>query len=492
MIFCLVATVAVYLSGSSPLYCDIMNVSDGKNYTLAPLSKSSVPPCAEANNNLRNKAIVSECLKGASTRKTLAEVELRVKQRENLENHMDQLNMDDADKEELKKRFSRDENNFSPNRQRLTVHDFETVSIIGRGAFGEVRVVRKKDTGEVYAMKYLKKDEMIKKNQVQHIRAERDLLAAADNKWLVKLLYSFQDAIYLYLVMEYMPGGDLMTVLMKYDILSEQQTRFFIAETAMAVKSVHDMNYVHRDLKPDNVLISRDGHVKLSDFGLCKAFGTPVSPYLEKYAHVAKTDDKLRADSDRTHPGHRDRKKAYSTVGTPDYIAPEVFSQRGYGQECDWWSLGVIMYECLVGYPPFYSDDPMSTCRKIVNWRRTLEFPPDVNLNPGTKDLIEKLICDVKDRLTFDDIVKHPFFKDVVWDKLHDTTPPIVPHVEHETDVSHFDNFEATKSSPSMQNEQDVRVSVESKRDLRGEEFVGYTFKRYDDQRPDVLDLFAD
>lgn len=442
--------------------------------------------------NSLTKQQITESLQTAITQKTLIEVEKRKEKLDNLEDHLENLSLSDDEKSELKKQFSEDAANHTPQRQRLTVHDFETVSIIGRGAFGEVKVVRKKDTGEVFAMKYMKKDDMIKKNQVQHIRAERDLLAAADNKWLVKLLYSFQDDVYLYLVMEYMPGGDLMTVLMKYDILKEEQTRFFIAETALAVKSVHDMNYVHRDLKPDNVLISRDGHVKLSDFGLCKAFGSPLSPYLEQYASVSKEEKKVRVDNEaRTHPGHRDRKKAYSTVGTPDYIAPEVFSQRGYGQECDWWSLGVIMYECLVGYPPFYSEDPMSTCRKIVNWKRTLEFPKDVRISSAAKDLIKKMVCDVKDRLTFEDIIKHPFFKKVDWSNIHKTRPPIVPHVEHETDVSHFDKFEETNFRPSMQDEQEVRVSVEKTRDQR-EQFVGYTFKRYDDQRPDVLDLFSD
>lgn len=444
---------------------------------------------------------IKKSLQTATTQRTLVEVEKRQQKRENLENHLENLSLDGEEKNELKKQLSEDAaagNGLTPPRQRLTVHDFETVSIIGRGAFGEVKVVRKKDTGEVYAMKYMRKDDMIKKNQVQHIRAERDLLAAADNQWLVKLHYSFQDDVYLYLIMEYMPGGDLMTILMKYDILKEDQTRFFIAETALAVKSVHDMNYVHRDLKPDNVLITRDGHVKLSDFGLCKAFGTPLSPYLEQYASVSKEEKLMptsKAERTLTHPGHRDRKKAYSTVGTPDYIAPEVFSQRGYGQECDWWSLGVIMYECLCGYPPFYSDEPMSTCRKIVNWRKTLEFPKDMRISSAAKDLIKRMVCDVKDRLTFDEIMKHPFFKSVDWANLHNQKAPIIPHVEHETDVSHFDNFEESHTRPSMQDEAAVRVSVQKKADVGAssqEEFVGYTFKRYDDERPAVLDLFSD
>ena len=151
--------------------------------------------------------------------------------------------------------------------KKMNVNDFETLTTIGRGAFGQVRICRKKDDKLVYAMKIMKKTEMLKKNQVAHIRAERDVLALADNPWVVKLHFSFQDDKMLYLVMEYLPGGDLMTILMKYDILTEEQTRFYIAETALAIASVHSLNYVHRDLKPDNILLDKDGHVKLSDFG---------------------------------------------------------------------------------------------------------------------------------------------------------------------------------------------------------------------------------
>lgn len=177
----------------------------------------------------------------------------------------------------------------------------------------------------------MKKSDMINKNQLGHVNAERNFLVSADNPWIVGLKYSFQDERYLYLVMEYVPGGDLMTLLMKKDILPENEAKFYIAETILAVQSVHKMNYIHRDLKPDNILIDKEGHIKLSDFGLCKLteikpkidFGKkdpngneppPPNEILTNLHHINKKNFK-----------NRDRKLAFSTVGTPDYIAPEVF-----------------------------------------------------------------------------------------------------------------------------------------------------------------------
>jgi serine/threonine kinase 38 len=203
------------------------------------------------------------------------------------------------------------------------------------------------------------------------VRAERDILAHADNPWIVELKCSFQDEKYLYLVMEFLQGGDLMTLLMEKDILSEEMSRFYIAETVLAVESVHSYNYIHRDLKPDNLLIGRTGHTKLSDFGLCKH--VEIKPRKTETVHENIRRDGL-GDPDNNKNGinsklfnkrseyKRARKLAYSTVGTPDYIAPEVFGQQGYNETVDWWSVGAILFEMLVGYPPFFSDDPSVTC----------------------------------------------------------------------------------------------------------------------------------
>ena len=155
-------------------------------------------------------------------------------------------------------------------RKKLTVKDFEPLSIIGRGAFGEVRICKIKETSEVVAMKKMKKSEMLYKNQVSHVKAERDVLIKAKNQWVVELKYSFQDEKHLYLVMEFLPGGDLMTLLMRKDILSEEESRFYIGETILAIETIHNLNYIHRDLKPDNVVFDEDGHARLTDFGLSK------------------------------------------------------------------------------------------------------------------------------------------------------------------------------------------------------------------------------
>ncbi|KAK3041365.1 hypothetical protein RJ639_002346 [Escallonia herrerae] len=342
-------------------------------------------------------------------------------------------------------------------RHKMGADDFEPLTMIGKGAFGEVRICREKTTGHVYAMKKLKKSEMLRRGQASLF--ERNLLAEVDSNCIVKLYCSFQDEEYLYLIMEYLPGGDMMTLLMRKDTLTEDEARFYVGETVLAIE----------DIKPDNLLLDRLGHMKLSDFGLCKpldcsnlhekdfSVGNNLSGALQSDGRPVAPK---RTQQEQLQHWQRNRRMlAYSTVGTPDYIAPEVLLKKGYGMECDWWSLGAIMYEMLVGYPPFYSDEPMSTCRKIVNWRTHLKFPEEAKLSPEAKDLISKLLCNVERRLGTkgaDEIKAHPWFNGIEWDKLYHIQAAFIPEVNDELDTQNFEKFEeadnqitsATKSGP--------------------------------------------
>lgn len=400
--------------------------------------------------------------------------------------------------------FSKNESQYLRlRRTRLALEDFHTVKVIGKGAFGEVRLVQKRDTGKIYAMKTLLKSEMYKKDQLAHVKAERDVLADANSPWVVSLYYSFQDPLYLYLIMEFLPGGDLMTMLIKWQIFTEDVTRFYIAECVLAIEAIHKLGFIHRDIKPDNILIDRRGHIKLSDFGLSTGFHKthdsnyykklldrePSKPGLGNVRNSVTVDPITLTMSNRQQmqTWRKSRRlMAYSTVGTPDYIAPEIFVNKGYGQECDWWSLGAIMFECLVGWPPFCSETPAETYRKIMNWRESLQFPEDVHLSPEAEDLILRLLTSADHRLGShgaDDIKSHPFFRGVNWEEIRHVEAPFIPKLRSITDTRFFptDELENVPDSPALaqaekEREQLQRDGLEAKADLP---FIGYTFSRF-------------
>eukprot|EP01083_Nonionella_stella_P063866 165978_1 len=391
--------------------------------------------------------------------------------------------LDDAKKNEMMNDYYRAEKKLlRDTRKKLGLSDFKLIKVIGKGAFGEVRVVRHVENGIVYAMKTMRKKDMIAKNQVAHVKAERDLMANASSisGFLVKLHYSFQDDTYLYLVMEYCGGGDLMTILMREDILSEIQTKFYIAELAVAINAVHELDFVHRDLKPDNILIANDGHIKLSDFGLAKSFNTENDEVISKYQTMKQslkdepTKEVESSGKKKKKAYHRDRKLMYSTVGTPDYIAPEVFSQKGYDKMVDWWSMGVIMFECLVGYPPFYAEDPLQTCRKIVHYRKYFKIPYDAKLSKECAELIHNLVCSYRRRYSFEQIKAHPFFKPVPWKNMNKMKPPFIPNLRSEVDTSNFENIQ---SEQDMASSKKPPPKIKAKKDNN---FAYYTFKPQD------------
>uniref|UniRef100_A0A670YFP7 Rho-associated protein kinase 1 n=1 Tax=Pseudonaja textilis TaxID=8673 RepID=A0A670YFP7_PSETE len=306
---------------------------------------------------------------------------------------------------------------------RMKAEDYEVVKVIGRGAFGEVQLVRHKSSRKVYAMKLLSKFEMIKRSDSAFFWEERDIMAFANSPWVVQLFYAFQDDRYLYMVMEYMPGGDLVNLMSNYDV-PEKWARFYTAEVVLALDAIHSMGFIHRDVKPDNMLLDKSGHLKLADFGTCMKMNK---------------EGMVRCDT---------------AVGTPDYISPEVLKSQGgdgyYGRECDWWSVGVFLYEMLVGDTPFYADSLVGTYSKIMNHKNSLSFPDDNDISKDAKNLICGFLTDREVRLGrngVEEIKRHPFFKNDQWswENLRDTVAPVVPDLSSDIDTSNFDDLEEDK-----------------------------------------------
>ncbi|KAL5714156.1 non-specific serine/threonine protein kinase [Ranunculus cassubicifolius] len=409
-----------------------------------------------------------------------------------LQRRAQEAHVSNEEQQEMLRNLERKETEYMRlQRHKVGIEDFELLTLIGRGAFGEVRLCRAKSTGEVFAMKKLKKSEMLSRGQVEHVRSERNLLAEVDSRCIVKLFYSFQDSDFLYLIMEYLPGGDFMTLLMREDTLSEDVSRFYMAESILAINSIHLHNYVHRDIKPDNLLLDKNGHVKLSDFGLCKPLDYNMLENEVFTIQESAVDMEVNPGWDRSlwmmpkeqiQQWKRNRRVlAYSTVGTLDYMAPEVLLKKGYGMECDWWSLGAIMFEMLLGYPPFCSEDPRITCRKIINWKSCLKFPDEPKISNEAKDLICRLLCDVETRLGttggVDEIKAHPWFRGIDWERLYEMEAAYKPVVNGELDIQNFEKFEEIGGPPSEIPRVGPWRKMLTSKDAN---FIGYTFKKSD------------
>ncbi|XP_073990977.1 serine/threonine-protein kinase warts isoform X2 [Rhodnius prolixus] len=435
----------------------------------------------------------------------------RVFRRLQLETEMSKIGLSEEAQAQMRKMLSQKESNYIRlKRAKMDKSMFVKIKPIGVGAFGEVTLVRKIDTNHLYAMKTLRKADVLKRNQVAHVKAERDILAEADNEWVVKLYYSFQDKDNLYFVMDYIPGGDLMSLLIKLGIFEEPLARFYIAELTCAVESVHKMGFIHRDIKPDNILIDRDGHIKLTDFGLCTGFRwTHNSKYYQRNGEHGRQDS-MEPSEDWTVPGaecrchqqsnstthhhqplkplERRRRRehqrclAHSLVGTPNYIAPEVLLRTGYTQLCDWWSVGVILYEMLLGSPPFLASTPAETQYKVIHWETTLQIPKAANVSAEGVDLILKLCTSADRRLgkNAQEVKAHPFFAPIDFERgVRRTPPPHIPRIKHSTDTSNFDPVDPDKLRNSSSDSGQSDELSDNGKPFHG--FFEFTFRRFFD-----------
>ena len=374
---------------------------------------------------------------------------------------IDSLNISQSQKEQIKQEIhSQESAKYRKLREKQSIRDYTSLAIIGRGAFGEVHVCREKKTGQIVAVKKIRKDVLKIKNQVIHVRNEQLFMSKVKSPWIVELKASFQEDDYLYLVMEYLPGGDFMNLLIKKDILTEDEAKFYTAELILAIENIHKLDCIHRDIKPDNVLIDKTGHIKLSDFGLAK-----VSPKIFEINNNNENID-FKPDS---------HQKNYSCVGTAYYVAPEVLKKKGYGPEVDWWSVGVIFFEMLFGYAPFHSKETNQVCHKVLNWQKYLVIPSKIKISKEAEDLIWKLINNSNQRLGIggaEEIKKHPFFKDVDWDNIRNTKAPFIPRLKNDYDTHYFETLEEKEPFyPNRFNKKQKRKDIE---------FMGYTFKEGD------------
>ena len=313
-----------------------------------------------------------------------------------------------------------DDNNIESDSQhlnvKLTYDDFIPLKLLGKGSFGEVLLVRLKANKKIYAMKVLNKEMLKIKKQQVHTKTERDLMVKINCPFIVNIKSAFQDASKLYIVSEFMQGGDMFFHLHDNpnSNFSNEKTRFYIMELVLALEFLHKNNMVYRDLKPENIVLDSKGHLKITDFGLSKILET-------------------------------DEDKAFTICGTPQYLAPEVLLKKGYDKAVDWWSLGCVMYEMLTGKLPFPIKRGIKLNRKI--YEQGVVYPKQINNN--AKDFIQKLlVIDPKIRLGTgpdgsEEIKKHPFFKGINWKDAWNRKikPPFVPKLKNETDLRYFDSM---------------------------------------------------
>jgi protein kinase X len=293
----------------------------------------------------------------------------------------------------------------------LSLDYFVLMQTLGTGTFGKVRLCRQKTTNKFFCLKILSKERIVQLKQTEHVKSEKSVLAQISHPFIVKLYATFQDRVNLYFLLEYVSGGELFSCIRRSGRLPNTTARFYAAEIVLAIRYLHSLNIAHRDLKPENLLLDSDGHVKLSDFGFAKYIGD----------------------------------KTWTMCGTPEYIAPEIILSKGHDKAVDWWSLGVLIYEMLVGRPPFYGEHHFEIFEKILS--RKFDMPNF--LHPEARDLIDKLlVVDITKRLGsarggVEEVMRHPWFSGLDWDALYmrQIRAPINPGVTGEGDTHNFARY---------------------------------------------------
>ncbi|XP_049775598.1 cAMP-dependent protein kinase catalytic subunit 3-like [Schistocerca nitens] len=300
--------------------------------------------------------------------------------------------------------------------------DFDIIKTIGTGTFGRVCLCREKSTGKYGAMKILAIGDVIRLKQVEHVKNEKNILQEVRHPFIISLRWHYRDDTCLYMLFDYVCGGELFSYLRNAGRFSNSTANFYTAEIVLALEYLHSQSVVYRDLKPENLLLDRDGHLKITDFGFAKKL------------------------TDRT----------WTLCGTPEYLAPEIIQSKGHNKAVDWWALGVLIYEMLAGYPPFFDDNPFGIYEKILAGK--IEWPR--HLDPVAKDLIKKLL--VQDRTKrlgnmkngADDVKRHRWFKGIEWQDVfyRKLKPPIVPRISYDGDTRNFDEYPEAdwKAAPSV------------------------------------------
>jgi len=304
--------------------------------------------------------------------------------------------------------------------KQVNLADFQMTRTLGCGSFGRVKFAKYKQDGKFYAVKFMKKHEIIKLKQVDHINNEKRLMAQIDYPFVVCMMGYAKDERFVYIIMECIGGGELFTHLRRARKFNDEQSKFYAAHVAGAFAHCHTKNIIHRDLKPENILMCQNGYSKLTDFGFAKII----------------------------EPGTR----TYTLCGTPEYIAPEVLLNKGHGKPVDWWTLGILIYEMIVGQPPFCDEDPMGIYQKILAGK--IYFPKYFDKN--AKALVKKLLtADLSKRYGnlkdgSDDILKHKWFSSLDWAKLEklELPAPYKPTMKDESDVSNFEDIPDSNEQP--------------------------------------------